>query len=722
MRIGLAALVTLLAACEGPAGPTGPEGPGGSDGDTGPQGSVGPVGPPGTPDPSPWLTGDGVAVKVTDLSFDTSGAHVAFTLADAKGTPLDMTGKLTDGTVGVSFVLAQLAANADGTAGQYTAYTTHLVGSATQATTESVAANFQTVDVTQGTYTYTFAAPLTGLDQTLTQTVLAVAKRTTTTATTFDRTTFSARPDHGATIAREVVTDATCDSCHLTFAMHGGRYTSPTQCVLCHQPQSSDTAGTTLDFKVMLHKIHQGVDLTFKPYQIIGYQNAVSDFSDVEFPQDIRRCTACHAGAEGDRYSTQPSKAVCTSCHDNISFVQPVPTNMVLHSGGTQPDDSPCAVCHPATGSLAGIIDKHFVDLLSPTAPQSTPTFTNLMVTSTAPLTVQFTALTNVTDTSPGVPMTSLSSLARLTVTFAGNTNDESWTMQGRVIGTSAITGALIAVDATNGLYQIQLPTTGTPCTNPLAANAAVACALPANAAGTFEVGLEGYEQPVTGGPRYASFNPTARFVVTGTDQPRRKLVDTPTRCDGCHYKLAAHGGSRTNTDYCVFCHNTALQNAVALKEGQSVLGFTLDFRSMVHKIHAGATLSQGYKIGNSDFSSVLYPRSLTDCNACHVSQPAPVAPSWTLFAMSTSSTYLPSQQTLYTCADAGTDSTVACTNIIATPQPLAPQTSVCTSCHDAPFTLAHAQTNTAPNGVEACAACHGPGMAYDVAVVHGTP
>ncbi|MGE5185328.1 MAG: OmcA/MtrC family decaheme c-type cytochrome [Acidobacteriota bacterium] len=726
MRIALVSLLAL-AACEGPAGPAGPEGPPGPDGATGSQGSQGDQGSAGTPEPAPWLTADQVKIAVTGLTFDTQGAHVAFTLTDGNGKPLDRTGTLTDGAVGVSFVLAQLATQPDGSPGQYTAYTTRIQTSQTpatlgntavQATTESVAANFQTVDVTQGTYTYTVKAALTGLDPTLTQTVLAVARRTTMAGTAMDRAMLSARPDSGTPIQRELVTDAACFRCHKALDAHGGQYTSPNNCILCHTPQSSDPdTGNTVDFKVMLHKIHRGSSLTF-PYEIIGYQQSVNEWSNVEFPQDLARCTACHdpAAAQPDRWGTNPAVAQCTSCHDNISFVSPVPAGYVLHSGGTQPPNAQCAVCHPLTGSIAGIQDKHFVGLLDPAAPKLV--LDQLTVTSGPPtLTIQFRAQLS------GAPLDILTSpLTRLSATVAGNTNDEDSAIQARIQGTNTTSGpvgTLTAVDAANGIFQYVFPDPvagGSVCTNVLGANAKVACALPASASGTYEVGLEGYTQPVSGGPRYASYNPTATFAVTGTLQPRRDIVDTQTRCDGCHYSLAAHGGSRTNTDYCVFCHNTGLQSAVALKQGQSVLGFTLDLRSMVHKIHAGENLTQGYKIGNSDFSTLAYPQSLTNCEACHTSQ------NWTLDALASSTTYKPSQQTLFTCADAGTDPTVACTNIVQTPQPLPPMTSVCTSCHDAPYTLAHAQTNTTAAGAEACAACHGTGMLFDVKNFHGTP
>ena len=47
------------------------------------------------------------------------------------------------------------------------------------------------------------------------------------------------------------------------------------------------------------------------------------------------------------------------------------------------------------------------------------------------------------------------------------------------------------------------------------------------------------------------------------------------------------------------------------------------------------------------------------------------------------------------------------------------PIQDACLSCHDDPSTAAHAATNTAPGGAEACATCHGEGRAFAVSTVH---
>ena len=150
---------------------------------------------------------------------------------------------------------------------------------------------------------------------------------------------------------------STCNNCHDPLGEHGGSRQQIKLCVLCHQPQTFDPdTGNTVDMKVFAHKIHSGSTLPSvlagTPYEIIGFNQAVSDFSTVVFPQDVRNCTTCHVGsdpknvgAQSNAWFTYPSRAACGSCHDDVNWV-----TGANHPAGPQADDSACAACHQPEG------------------------------------------------------------------------------------------------------------------------------------------------------------------------------------------------------------------------------------------------------------------------------------------------------------------------------------------------------------------------------------
>src|SRR5581483_8412677 len=141
-------------------------------------------------------------------------------------------------------------------------------------------------------------------------------------------------PSGGAvTTTREVATTAECNTCHGRLEAHGGGRREVRLCQLCHTDQATDPdTGNTIDFKVMIHKIHRGKDLPslaglITKYSIIGFQQRETVFGEdvqtcvggpvasmpcttdmdcqggtctgqsttgVGFPRDLRDCQVCH--------------------------------------------------------------------------------------------------------------------------------------------------------------------------------------------------------------------------------------------------------------------------------------------------------------------------------------------------------------------------------------------------------------------------------------------
>jgi len=114
---------------------------------------------------------------------------------------------------------------------------------------------------------------------------------------------------------------------------------------------------------------------------------------------------------------------------------------------------------------------------------------------------------------------------------------------------------------------------------------------------------------------RYVA-NELDHFIPSGdTISAPRDIVTTAT-CNRCHDPLAIHGGSRQKVGLCILCHNPT----------QSIDPDTMDsvdMPYMVHKIHAGVHLENGYVIvgyrqGVHDYSEVEFPAEINDCEICH--------------------------------------------------------------------------------------------------------
>jgi len=115
-----------------------------------------------------------------------------------------------------------------------------------------------------------------------------------------------------------------------------------------------------------------------------------------------------------------------------------------------------------------------------------------------------------------------------------------------------------------------------------------------------------------------------------------REIVDNNT-CFACHDRLEFHGGPRTDIAYCVTCHNPSSIDGDTVNEPW---GGTVDMTQMIHKIHKGADLANGYFIigfgGNViDYSEIEFTQDVRNCQTCHEESDAntPEASNWRLVA-----------------------------------------------------------------------------------------
>jgi len=718
----------------------------GCDGDDGSRGPAGPIGPPGPPGPpAPVSIGDATDINAAITAVTINSAPVVeFELSNETGRPIV---GLPAGSI--SFAIARLVPGVNGDASRWENYISRVetadgiapdaLASAIQATTEN-GSNGTLQDNNDGSYVYRFATDVANVpgityDATLTHRLSFEIRG----FAGVKNPVYTFRPSDGSTtglFTRDIVKIENCNRCHGELAMHGGARFETRQCVLCHNPGSTDQdSGNIVDFKVMIHKIHRGADLPSVAaggsYVIYGFNENEHDFSHVEFPQDIRNCTNCHDPGDADtpdaeNYLTVPTREACGACHDDVNFASGQ-GHSLANFAATNAD---CTTCH-GEGAFVGAIDESHALLAQEAAEQFK--FNVIGITGTNPgdlpaVTFSITDPTNMDapyDIQTDAPFTQAGGASRIAIDIGWDTrdyNNEGSQSATASVGTPAQPISLDplfggAIETGNNIFTI---TSTVP--------------LPGTVAGSGVVLIEGHpalDLDADGSvDRIPATSAAGFFAITDTAAvPRRQVVDIA-KCNNCHQRLSMHGNNRTsNIDVCVTCHNPNATDIVR-REQAGVDASTApdgkdeqatDFKRMIHAMHGAAKRENDfivYGFGGSEhnFGHLEFPGILNNCETCHVEDAYyPVGPG-----------------VQATTIDTGADRSTAYDDINITPN-----AAVCSACHDTSLAQVHMEQNgaawdvvQAADGImnsmsrgavtETCAICHGPGRIADIEVVHG--
>jgi len=714
------------------------------------------------------VTGNALNINITSVTTS-SPPVVNFKVTDSTGA-----GVTSITATDLRFNIAKLEPGSNGEPASWQNYLNRAVNGAVEGIQERSATGFAfgtLVNLGGGNYTYTFATDITsaaanpcpapctnadgkplnisyqpGLTHRVTIQQGNSAKPKATGVLDFV-------PAGAAAGARDIVLTATCNQCHGELTAHGTRVDTKL-CVTCHNPGSwvAGPPNTSVDFKVMIHRIHYNNAGAALPSVLAGtpYTIGSKDFSAVVFTQDVRNCTGCHDGAlsaQGDNWKSRPSREACGSCHDNVYFgTAPDPARpyqTVAHTGGVVTDNSTCALCHgpgrvadvtvphnlPARLKAAAARFKFNIITAAPTAPGGFPVVT-FSVTDPTNGDRPYDIMTDAPFTAGGASTLNV----RLGWTQSGIRdigNDGSGQAFGQPIGMNALTAAVPGAAA--GTYTVTS-----------------AVAIPVTQTGTLRVTMDGHPAgdvttPGTFTDRLAVKSVFKDFAITGTAVARRSVVDIA-KCNVCHGVLSLHGNNRTDEPgACVVCHNPNSTDASRRPSSAGVLTGgvdgkleeAIDFRTMIHGIHAGQASKGGFRekgitiygfSGANDYSAVVFPGKLNNCTVCHIGTSYQLtgiwAPPTANGILGTTTTTDPAAHT--TTGPAASD---AADNLR-----ISPTAAVCSSCHDSAVAKVHMQdsfnggnfsaTQATINATvtENCTFCHGDGKVLNVKSVHGIP
>lgn len=731
--VSLLLFAVFLGGCEGNDGSAGAPGPAGVPG------PPGPPGPPGAGGGIPLSEAEAIEVEIeaVDVPDGATPPSVSFRLTNRLGQGL--TGLPSEN---IRFIIAALTPGSGGGSSAWQSYITAAdAGVADAQASAEVATLGQFVDEGGGQYRYTFARGLADypagpdFDSAKTHRI-GLEIRTSSGGwlpenLPANNAPFDFLPSGGAPLfAREIVSNESCNSCHDRLEAHGEARFDVAYCVQCHNPSSVDVnTGNSVDMTVMMHKIHHGRNLS-EGYAIVGFRDQLHDYSGVQFSQDIRNCTTCHAednptAPQASNWRRVANRAACGSCHDDIDWE----AASGGHPGGLVfADDSQCLDCHGPDSSVNGGSVRTAVAHEVPAAVASARfAFNVLSVEDAAP--GEFPRITySVTDPGNGDAAYDLAAApefgacadgtSRLAVLLGWDaaefTNAGSGAALGQVVSINALPAPGCGgapIDNNDGTYSVVSPVP-----------------LPAGLTGTLLAGLEGHPWSDLDGDgssarseRIAVTNGLAYEGVAGADATPRRDIVAIEKCNDCHNQLSVHGNNRTDRPaVCAACHNGNATDA-GRRAGACVAALgqddvSVDMKTMIHALHASGDIGVPFDVcgfGNRPVSfDFAYPGRLNNCEGCHLEN-----------------TYYPvdSDEVLGTTVDAGTDLVSPTDDVV-----VSPNTAICSSCHHEPLALEHMKQNggdfTATKGadsalisagVETCALCHGPGRIADVKTVH---
>jgi OmcA/MtrC family decaheme c-type cytochrome len=482
--------------------------------------------------------------------------------------------------------------------------------------------------------------------------------------------------------SRQVVSNASCLSCHSELAFHGGGRTAVDYCVACHNPDTVDANSTnTQDFKVLVHRIHYARELDSvqngTPYKIWGFRNGEHDYSNVSYPQDVRNCTRCHAGEEDAEYALQeglpPPEAeltpdgfnwasksspdACLSCHESAT-------------GHVEGRDS-CAGCH-GPGAFASVQSSHRDLLLE----QGRALGLNIIDVSRT-TEGEFPLITFSADRD-GVPIDVLDEndfVGDIRFRIAWDAATEYLNSGGSSPPISVTADSASAI----GNNEFRIDTSGT---TPIPADIDT-------------LGIHGaIDETLPEGTAHGQ-SPDAYFASSAaTATPRRTVVEDAL-CNNCHQRLTFHApGSRSvtnNAQNCTGCHEPNRQSGSQAN--------STDFSVLIHGLHASGYREIPYRGWTEE--RIQFPGDLADCESCHAEE--------------TYQLPLPLQRAPLRDASSTEYTT--------------PVAAACAACHDTTLAQSHMESAggavfngdfaTASTAVESCEVCHRSGASADIDLVH---